>query len=100
MLRPIAIALILVLSVGVMLPFANEAHGALGESLGISDAPGGDVIARACDKRDWPLRWPIEMQCSHSPKTLMWRSSRDSQVRSYRHCLQTLRRAQRWRRQS
>ena len=27
MLRPIAIALILVLSVGVMLPFANEAHG-------------------------------------------------------------------------
>ena len=27
MLRPIAIALILVLSVGIMLPFANEAHG-------------------------------------------------------------------------
>src|SRR5215813_7110107 len=27
MLRPIAIALILVLSVGVMLPFANSAHG-------------------------------------------------------------------------
>lgn len=27
MLRPIAIALVLVLSVGVMLPFANEAHG-------------------------------------------------------------------------
>src|SRR6185312_1512572 len=27
MLRPIAIALMLVLSVGVMLPFANEAHG-------------------------------------------------------------------------
>ena len=27
MLRPIAIALILVLSVGIMLPFANSAHG-------------------------------------------------------------------------
>ena len=27
MLRPIAIALILVLSVGIMLPLANEAHG-------------------------------------------------------------------------
>jgi hypothetical protein len=101
MLRPIAIALILVLSVGVMLPFANEAHG-VRQTVEVGQRRHHRYRSRA-----WWRRYRARLRQKRLAAEMAHRNAiariaakhfggelQGLTFRSCRHCRQTLRRRQ------